>query len=127
MSTTNCQVEACKEPRLPMFHRTIRVPSELWQAVKSRSDSDGKSIRWVVDEALDAELMALIETLRRLGFRGEAKADKLARIPLDDNIIARINYGRRQTGLPAVVLLRICLERHTAAADANASHQPQGT
>ena len=100
-----------------MFHRTIRVPAELWQAVKGRSERDRKAIRWVVDEALDTELMPLIETLRRLGFRGETKANKLARIPLDDNILARINYGRRQTGLPAVSLLRICLEQYVASDD----------
>ena len=114
MNTINCQVKASEEQRLPMFHRTIRVPAELWKAVKSRSNSDGKSIRWVVDEALDAELMQLIDKLRQLGFQGDKKADKLVRAPLDDNVIARLNYSRRQTGLPGVLLLRACLELHVA-------------
>lgn len=115
MSTRNGQVKVCDAARLPMFHRTIRLPAELWRAVKARSSRDGKAIRWVIDDALDAELMGLIEALRGLGLRGEDHADKLVRAPLDDNVIARMNYGRRQTGLPAVLLLRVCLERYTAA------------
>jgi len=95
-----------------MFHRTIRIPAELWKAVKARSEREGKAIRWIVDDALDSELMPLVEVLRELGFRGEDKADKLVRVPLDDNVIGRMNYGRRQTGLPAVQLLRVCLERY---------------
>jgi len=53
------------------------------------------------------------ERLRKLGFRGERRNDKLVRVTLDDNVIGRINHGRRQTGLPAV-LLRVCLERRVA-------------
>ncbi len=55
--------------RLPMFHRTIRVPASLWQAVKRKSADDGQAIRWVVDQALDAELIGLIDELRQLGLR----------------------------------------------------------
>jgi len=114
MNTKNGQVKVRDAERLPMFHRTIRLPARLWQAVKGRSAEDDKAIRWVIDDALDAELMPLIEALRGLGLRGEDKADKLVRVPLDDNVIARMNYGRRQTGLPAVLLLRVCLERYAA-------------
>ena len=114
MGTRHGQRKTCAEDRLPMFHRTIRLPAKLWQAVKARGARDDKAIRWVIDDALDAELMPLIETLRKLGLRGDRKADKLVRAPLDDNVIGRINYGRRQTGLPAVLLLRVCLERHVA-------------
>jgi len=49
----------------------------------------------VTDDAVDAELMQLIDTLRGLGFQGERKADKLVRAPLDDNVIGRVDYGRR--------------------------------
>ena len=117
MSTRPCKTVSYDEDgneRLPMFHRTIRLPADLWKAVKHRSDSDGKAIRWVVDDALDAELMPLIDELRRLGLRGEIEPDKLVRVPLDDNVIGRINFGRRQTGLPAVLLLRLCLQQYVA-------------
>ena len=63
---------------------------------------------------MDAELLPLVESLRQLGLKGEVKADKLVRVPLDDNTIGRLNYGRRQTGLPAVLLLRIYLERYVS-------------
>lgn len=102
-----------KEDRLPMFHRTIKLPNGLWEQVKEQGETEKKSLRWIIDEALDAELLSLIDTLRQLGLKGEVKANKLVRAPVDDNVIARLNYGRRQTGLPAVLLLRICLQKHT--------------
>lgn len=105
--------QACDdEERLPMFHRTVRVPADLWLAVKARGQRERKPLRFVVDDALDRELFPMVERLRRLGLRGERKADKLVRVPLDDNVIGRLNWSRRQTGLPAVTLLRLCLERH---------------
>jgi hypothetical protein len=68
----------------------------------------------VVDEALDAELAGLVRKLRRFGLQGEVLADKLVRVPLDDNVIGRLNLARRQTGLPAVLLLKLCLTRYVA-------------
>ena len=105
--------EVCKEDRLPMFYRTIKLPDGLWDKVKERGDREGKALRWIVDEALDAKLQSLVESLRQLGLKGEVKADKLVRVPLDDNVIGRLNHGRRQTGLPAVLLLRICLRKYS--------------
>jgi len=112
MGAKVCKAKVCADERLPIFHRTIRLPTALWKAVKARGEREGKAIRWVVDDALDAELMPLIESLRRLGLKGEVEADKLVRVPLDDNVIGRMNFGRRQTGIPAVHLLRVCLERY---------------
>ena len=107
----------CHERRLPMFHRTVRFPANLWQAIKSQSKRENKSLRWVIDEALDAELLSLVTHLRELGFKGEVKPNKLVRVPLDDNVVGRLNFARRQTGLPAVLLLRICLRRHVPEID----------
>jgi len=76
MSARPCRTVSCDadgNERLPLFHRTIRVPVSLWKAVKRRSARDGKAIRWVVDDALDAELIPLIEQLRKLGLRGDAE------------------------------------------------------
>ena len=103
--------EVCKEDRLPMFYRTMRLPNGLWDMAKERGNREKKALRWIVDEALDAELPPLVESLRQLGLKGEVKANKLVRVPLDDNVIGRLNHGRRQTGLPAVMLLRICLHK----------------
>ena len=71
MSTKICGHKGSEEDRLPMFHRTIRLPAALWKDVKARSAEKRKAIRWVVDDALDAELMPLIASLRRFGFKGE--------------------------------------------------------
>jgi len=106
--------DCLEEDRLPMFYRTVKLPNGLWGRVKERGDGEGKALRWIIDEALDAELLPLVESLRELGLKGEIEADKLVRVPLDDNVIGRLNLGRRQTGLPAVLLLRICLEKHVA-------------
>jgi hypothetical protein len=110
-----CKTVSCDgdgNERLPCFHRTIRLPGSLWRAVRRRGLRDGKAIRWVVEEALDAELAELVEQLRRLGLRGELADDRLVRLPMDDNVRGRILCGRRQTGLPAVLLLKLCLMRH---------------
>ncbi len=100
-----------KEDRLPTFHRTIKLQNELWAKVKKHSYQEKKPLRRVIDEALDAELLPLVELLRQHGLKGEIQADKIVRMPLDDNIIGRLNYARRQTGLPAVLFLKICLEK----------------
>lgn len=93
--------EVCKEDRLPMSRRTIKLPNGLGGKVKEHGEQEQKALRWVVDEALDAELLPLVESLRKLGLKGEVKVDKLVRVPLDDNVIGRLNLGRRQTGLTA--------------------------
>ena len=103
--------ECCDEDRLPMFYRTMKFPNGLWNKVKQRGEAEGKALRWVIDEALDAELLPLVESLRELGLKGETKADKLVRVPLDDNVVGRVNLGRRRTGIPAVLLLKMCLEK----------------
>lgn len=105
--------KVCEEDRLPMFYRTVKFPDGLWAKAKEHGEQEKKALRWIIDEALDAELLPLLESLRNLGLKGEIKADKLARVPLDENVIARLNHGRRQTGLPAVLLLRICLQNYT--------------
>jgi hypothetical protein len=98
--------------RLPVFHRTIKMDASLWQAIKAHSKRSGKPIRQLVDEALDAELPKLIAALNRLGLNGERPAGKLVRLPMDDNVVGRINSGRRGTGVPATRLLLMCLKRH---------------
>ncbi len=96
------------EDRLPVVHRTLKLPGKLWDSVKLQDEP----ARVTIDKALDAELYGLIDKLKALGFTNE-KQDKLVRTPIDENIIARLNYGRRQTGIPAVMLLRICLNNYT--------------
>jgi len=101
--------------RLPTIHRTLRLPNQLWQDLKIRGIREGKSAREMIHAALDSQLGGMIGVLNELGFLGdEREDDKLVRAPLDDNIIGQINYGRRQTGLPAVEILRLCLARFLA-------------
>ena len=55
MSARPCRTvdyDGDRNERLPMFHRTIRVPTELWAAVKYHSQRDGKVIRWVAASAV---------------------------------------------------------------------------
>jgi hypothetical protein len=104
-------MQTVKEERLPTLHRTIKFPPDLWARIKNYNKQDKKSVRRLVDEALDSELPPLVKSLQQLGLRGEIKHDKLVRLPLDDNIIARLNHARRQTGLSAILLLKLCLEK----------------
>ena len=101
--------------KLPTLHRTIKLPNQLWQDLKTIGIRENKSIRSIIHEALDGQLGGMIGVLRELGFCGdEQENDKLVRAPLDDNIVGKINYARRQTGLPAVEILRLCLARFLA-------------
>lgn len=97
---------------LPIFHRTLKLPQRAWGAAKARGRYERKTVREVVVEALDTELVPLIESLRGLGLDGDACARKLVRLPIDDHVVALLNHGRRRTGLPGVCLLALCLERH---------------
>ena len=90
MAENDDKTENCGESRLPMFHRTVKLPAELREKVKERGEQENKALRWVIDEALDVELLPLVESLRELGLKGEVKADKLVRVPLDDNVIGRL-------------------------------------
>lgn len=100
------------DQRLPVFHRTVKLDAALWRAVKAQAKGSGISIRCVVDEALDAELPRLVTALNQLGLTGEDRGDKLVRLPVDDNVVGRINSARRSTGIPAVQLLLMCLHNH---------------
>ena len=106
-----------EDDRLPTFHRTIRLPGPLWAAVKALAGREGRAVREVVHAALDAELLPLVEALRGLGLDGGRVADKLVRLPMDDNVVGRINHGRRRTEVAAVELLTICLLRHVTELD----------
>ncbi|MDP6526734.1 MAG: hypothetical protein QGH15_21235 [Kiritimatiellia bacterium] len=98
--------------KLPTLHRTIRLPGQLWQDLKILGIREGKPVRSIIHDALDSQLGGMVGVLKELGFHGdELENDKLVRAPLDDNVIAKINYARRQTGLPAVEILRLCLAR----------------
>jgi hypothetical protein len=101
--------------KLPTLHRTIRLPNQLWQDVKILGIREDKSVRELIHESLDSQLGGMIGVLKELGFHGDDQQnDKLVRAPLDDNIVGKINYARRQTGLPAVEILRLCLSRFLA-------------
>ena len=104
-------------PPLIPFHRTIKLPPRLWSAVKMRAKKRDSSARGVIADAVGAELIPLIRDLARLGFDRDCRPGKLVRLPVDDNVIGRLNSGRRSSGLPAVQLLVLCLRRHLAVSE----------
>lgn len=102
-----------KADRLPTVFRVIALPGEVWEGVKAKGSAEGgKSTRNVIAEALDSQLPAVVEELRSAGLHGEVRSNKRVRASLDENIIARIKWGSQQTGLPAVEILRLCVQRH---------------
>ncbi len=96
--------------RLPVFYRTIKMDAALWQSVKSAAKTTGKPIRQVVDEALEEEMPRIIASLNAIGMTGGTSRAKLVRLPVDDNVIGRMNCGRRATGIAAFQLLASCLQ-----------------
>ena len=99
---------------LPTIQGTIRLPNQLWKELKIAGIKRNASVREMIHDALDSQLGGMVGVLQELGFGGGAENNKLVRAPLDDNIIGQINLARRQTGLPAVEILRLCLARFLA-------------
>src|SRR4051812_3650302 len=97
---------------LPVLHRTLQLPEHLWSTAKARGQRAEKSVRWIIADALDAELPLLIDALRAVGLTGEGHGEMLVRCPLDDHVLGQLNDARRRTGVPAVQLLVLCLSRH---------------
>ena len=103
-------------------HRAIAFAPELWSSTKRAAKRSGVPIREFISEALDEELPGLVQSLSpgRTGARR-----KLVRVSICDNAIGRINHGRRETGgIPAVLLLKICLARHAAKDRSAAADRP---
>ena len=69
MTTKNFKPEDYEE-RLPSFYRTIKLPTELWEAVKECGDQEKKALRWIVDEVLDAEHSAIDRITSQAWFEG---------------------------------------------------------
>ena len=89
MNARHGQVKVCDEDRLPIFHRTIRLPAELWRAVKARGQQDGKAIRWVIDDALDSTITLTMNvcthTLRTADIEAKGQLLDLSQRPASRN------------------------------------------
>lgn len=96
---------------LPVFYRTASIPPDLWEMIKIRGQETETNVNDVIHAAIDAEFTGLIEKLKELGFNEITSRGKLVRIPFDENILGWINYGRRETGLPSILLLKLCLHQ----------------
>ena len=92
--------------------RTLKLPGRTWKTVKAKGKRDGKPVREVLKDAVDAELTRLVRRLRELGVRGELVNDKVVRIPVSDVLLDRLRKAKEQTGLPSIQLLALCLQHH---------------
>jgi hypothetical protein len=97
---------------LPIVHRTFELPADVWDKIRKRGRREGKSMRWVISDAVEAELFPLMDSLRALGLDAQRPRNKLVRSPVDGNIIARLKHVKGVTGVPAVELLILCLQKH---------------
>ena len=91
--------------------RTIKVPPATWEAAKARAGKMGVPLRQFIEEAMHAELAGLIEALRKLGVRAECQPNKVVRVPISDAVLDLARHGREQTGLPAILMLALCMAR----------------
>lgn len=94
--------------------RTIKLPGKVWRAVKAKGKRDGKPTREVIEDAVKTEMPALVNSLRDFGIKGELTNNKVIRAPMSDALLDRMRAGRDKTGLPAIQMLALCLQRHTA-------------
>ena len=94
--------------------RTLKLPGRVWTATKAKGRKDGKPVREVLKDAVNAELPRLVRQLRELGVRGELTNDKVVRVPVSDVLLDRLRNAKVKTGLPAIQMLTLCLQRHAA-------------
>ena len=78
--------------------------------MRLKAEKEQKAARYVIQDALDQQLFALVQDLKNCGLRAGVKSKRL-RLALDQGIIDRLNAGRAETNIPGVTLLRIALER----------------
>ena len=94
-----------------LLPRTIKVPASVWQAAKVTAEKKGITLRQFIEDAVRTELADLIVGLRKLGVRTECQPNKVVRVPISDATLDLTRHGREQTGLPAILMLALCMQR----------------
>ncbi|MBY0526976.1 MAG: hypothetical protein K2R98_26520 [Gemmataceae bacterium] len=90
--------------------RTYQLDDELRQALKSRRQALGLTVRAFVAQAIEEELDALVEAVKRELPMADKKG-RPARLPLTEGLLGRLQEAGTATSLPASRLLVACLAR----------------
>ena len=89
--------------------RTVRLPVELWQAVKAMARRHKQPVRQMLEASVSRQLPVLLGRLDRLGFKLTRDANKLVRLPMAPGTADQLRQASQSTGLPAVRLFSLCL------------------
>lgn len=93
-------------------YRVVRLGEPLRQALRSRREATGQTVRAFLAEAVEHELPALVAALGELEISAEVgSAGRPARLPLSAGGLAALRTAAETLGLPASLLLRASLAR----------------
>ena len=89
--------------------RTLRLPDASWSAAKAAAKTKGTAAWKILNDGITKQLPILMKQLTILGIVEGNEKFKLVRVPLMGKTLAMLRDASKQTGLPAVRLLSLCL------------------
>lgn len=107
----NGEMSTAKHYRSIPTPRTIKLSDRIWRHAKE-SNHD-VPMEQLVDDAVRFGLPDLIDELQRLGLCQEIVPNHLVRVPISEDVMSTIRRAKKVTGLPANLLLTLCIARHT--------------
>lgn len=103
-----------KPPPSNVTFRVLRLPEPLRAAMRSAKEASGLPNRQWLGTAVHTHLATVVDQLERLGIGDATGPLKPARLPFDNAALASLKAASKKTGLPAITLLRACLDRAIA-------------
>lgn len=103
------------DPRNATIFRTFRVPQELRDAMNARRKAKKMTVRDYVQHAIETELAKLVISLERELPSQAGARRRPARLPMTEELLAKLRKASQQTGVPSSRLLLACLTRAARA------------
>lgn len=101
-----------KTPAQPtQTFRVIRLAARQKQQYRSCRDSLGLNNKEVLRRSIEEELPALIDIFADLGIASLNEDASPCRLPFEEGSLAALRQASDDTHIPAVLLLKLCLQR----------------
>lgn len=106
--------------------RVMPLDEMTREALKTGREAAELTVSKYLEHAVSEKLAGLVEALAALRIRPTAANKRPARLPLSDELLAKLHYASAQTGLPMSALLVACVEL-TSGTQGSAAAQPAKT
>lgn len=95
----------------PQQFRVVKIADRQRTRIRQARDAAKLTNLSMLQRAIDEQLPTLIDELASYGIASKLDDPQSTRLPIDDAIITALKAGSAATGLPAVVLMRMSLNR----------------